>query len=323
VSGDGKLLAHGRGDGKVTIVDTRTLERLRTFPVTTTEPVPEQPDGTPMPEVFGMRFLPRSHLLAVGGSAGFLAIVDADSGQIRKRLRGHTGAIYTPGISADGRLMITGSADGTIRTWSLPDGRELDDPVMGVGGMGDAQLSPDGRWIVVANGSSAFTIFDARTHRIVRHAQGRDGLYFSRFSPDGRLLVVGDVHGRADIWSTQTWKPITRQFAANTGVVSLAEISPDGSTLATGGTDGTVRLWDIKTQQPIGSPLPGLPGRDVIPIWMSHGSGLIAAYQTGQAYRWDTRVSSLVRQACQVAGRRLTRAEWEEFLPGRDYAPAC
>jgi hypothetical protein len=24
-----------------------------------------------------------------------------------------------------------------------------------------------------------------------------------------------------------------------------------------------------------------------------------------------------------VAGRRLTRAKWAEFLPGRAYAPAC
>ena len=42
-----------------------------------------------------------------------------------------------------------------------------------------------------------------------------------------------------------------------------------------------------------------------------------------RAYRWDLRPESLARHACQVAGRRLTRAEWTEFLPGRDYNPAC
>ena len=56
---------------------------------------------------------------------------------------------------------------------------------------------------------------------------------------------------------------------------------------------------------------------------MPDGSGLFAAYETGKAYRWDIRASSLIRRACQVAGRRLTRAEWEEFLPGREFAPAC
>jgi len=49
----------------------------------------------------------------------------------------------------------------------------------------------------------------------------------------------------------------------------------------------------------------------------------IAAYDTGRSYRWDIRTASLIRQACQVAGRRLTGAECDEFLPGRDYDPPC
>ena len=40
-------------------------------------------------------------------------------------------------------------------------------------------------------------------------------------------------------------------------------------------------------------------------------------------YRWDVRPSSWSRHACAVAGRTLTRAEWQDALPGRDYEPAC
>jgi len=46
------------------------------------------------------------------------------------------------------------------------------------------------------------------------------------------------------------------------------------------------------------------------------------ATDTG-AYIWDIRPASLMRHACEVAGRRLTRAEWSAFLPGRAYHPAC
>jgi len=28
-------------------------------------------------------------------------------------------------------------------------------------------------------------------------------------------------------------------------------------------------------------------------------------------------------RACKIAGRRLTRAEWSDFLPGRPHDPAC
>jgi len=270
-----------------------------------------------------MRFLPRSHLLVVGGAGGFLAIVDADSGRIRTRLRGHTNFPYTPGISDDGRLMITGGWDGTVRFWSLPDGRALGAPLSFDPPPGDAQLSPDGRWLVVADGGNALQIFDTRTRKLVRRAKGQGGLLFGRFSADGKFLAVGDSHGRAEVWSTATWKPVTRAFARHTGSMDLAAISPNDRTLATGARDGTVRLWDIRTEQPIGAPLPGLPGARVIPIWTPDGSGLIAAYDTGRAYLWDIQPASLIKHACQVAGRQLTRAEWDEALPGRRYDPAC
>jgi hypothetical protein len=50
---------------------------------------------------------------------------------------------------------------------------------------------------------------------------------------------------------------------------------------------------------------------------------VIAGYDTGRAIRWDIRPASLIRRACRLAGRTLTREEWAEFLPGRDYDPAC
>jgi WD40 repeat protein len=93
--------------------------------------------------------------------------------------------------------------------------------------------------------------------------------------------------------------------------------------LATGGDDGTVRLWDIGSGQAVGAPLPGVPNTPVVPSFTPDSARLLAAYETGDAYLWDIRPESLVRQACRVAGRQLTRAEWDEFLPGRDYDPAC
>lgn len=61
----------------------------------------------------------------------------------------------------------------------------------------------------------------------------------------------------------------------------------------------------------------------MVPSFTPDGTRLIATYETGKTYRWDIRPEALVRQACRVASRRLTRAEWTEFLPGRGYDPAC
>ena len=84
-----------------------------------------------------------------------------------------------------------------------------------------------------------------------------------------------------------------------------------------------VRLWEVASGEALGAPLPDAPHSTAIPFFTPDGTHLIAAQDNGRAYRWDIRPASLVRQACEVAGRRLARAEWDEFLPGRAYHPAC
>ncbi|HKH17724.1 MAG TPA: BTAD domain-containing putative transcriptional regulator [Solirubrobacteraceae bacterium] len=311
LSSDGDLLAVGQDDGAVSVVDARTLVRQREFPVVTP------------PRVLGIAFVPGTHLLVVGGEDGFLALVDADSGKALRRLRGHELAVSTPGISADGRLMVTAARDQTVRFWSLPDGRSLGSPLRFQRVPYDAQLSPDGRLVAVVIPPDTLELRDVRTRRLVRLLRIAEGVEFTRFSPDGRLVALGSARGTAQVWSTAEWAPVTRVFTGHAGAVTEATISRDNRTLATSSADGSVRLWDIKSEQPVGAPLPGLPGRVSVPVLTPDGTGLFAGYDTGQAFRWDIRPASLIRRACAIAGRRLTRTEWEEFLPGRDYRPAC
>jgi WD40 repeat protein len=276
-------------------------------------------------------FLPGTHRLVVGGPKGFLALVDVDRGRVVRRLHGHRGEVDTPpGISADGRLLATDSDDNTVRLWSLPDGRPLGAPLRFRQIVSDAQLSPDGRWVTVVVSDEYFDrgvaeVWDTHTRRRVRTLSlpDKDKPGFLRFSPDGRMLVMGYRRGRSQVWSTQAWKLITRLLSADAAAIDHAAISPDGHTLATGSLEGTVRLWDIKTEQPVGVALPGLPARPVNPYFTADGTHLIASYDDGRAYLWDIRRQSLARHACEIAGRRLTREEWAEFLPNRDYDPAC
>jgi DNA-binding SARP family transcriptional activator/WD40 repeat protein len=331
LSSDGRLLAHGQADGAISLVDVPTLTLRGAFPVVSGSGV-DGPSG-----VQGIAFVPGSHLLVVGGTYGSVSLVDADRGQVIKRLDGHPATysfrgtvtpndIWTPGMSADGSLLATASKDGTLRFWSLPDGRARGAPLRFPHGAADAQLSPNGRWLSVValnheNVQDRLEIWDVRRRQRVKTLRPPGGAGFGRFSPDGRFLAVGDLRGRVQAFTTATWKPATPSFAG--GRATWAAFTRDGRKLATGNTDGTVRLWDIATGQALGAPLPGIPNAQVVPIFTPDDTHLIAAYLNGRAYRWDIRPASLVRQACEVAGRRLTREEWDEFLPGREYAPKC
>jgi WD40 repeat protein/DNA-binding SARP family transcriptional activator len=331
LSSDGRLLAHGQPDGAVSLVDMRTLTPRGAFPVVRESGI------FGAGSVEGMRFVPGSHLLVVGGTYGSVSLVDADRGQVLRRLDGHSAKfntrgtvtdnpIWEPGMSADGSLLATGSKDGMVRFWSLPDGRAQGAPLRFPYGNAEAQLSPNGRWLSVVPLNrdvvqDRLEIWDVRRRQRVRTLRPPAGVFTGRFSPDGRFLAVGDQRGRVQVYSTATWKPVTPSFAGGRAV--WVAFTPNGRTLATGNSDGTVRLWDVASGQALGAPLPGVPHSTAAPMFTPDGRHLIAGHENGRAYRWDIRHGSLVRQACRVAGRRLTRAEWDQFLPGREYEPAC
>ena len=143
------------------------------------------------------------------------------------------------------------------------------------------------------------------------------------FTPDGRFLIGGSEDGWARVWSTRTWRPVTGRLAGHSAPVIRTSLSPDGRTLATGSLDGTVLLFDLPTERPLGAPLQGVPGRPLAPQFTPDGGHLLAVTDVGRGFSWDLRPSSWARHACAVAGRKLTRAEWEDTLPGRPYRPAC
>ena len=72
----------------------------------------------------GIAFSPDGTLLAVC-SAHHVEIIDARGGRVLRLIRGHAGMVSDVAFSPDGRVIVTGSYDGTARTWEVATGTPL------------------------------------------------------------------------------------------------------------------------------------------------------------------------------------------------------
>ena len=106
------------------------------------------------------------------------------------------------------------------------------------------------------------------------------------------------------------------------GPLGPISFSPDGRLLAASSVDGTQTLWDLRARRRLGKSFPARQG--VVPTagHFAPDGDLVIDY-FGDAAKWPTDPRRWQRYACQVAGRELTRAEWSEVLPDRDYRRIC
>ncbi len=202
------------------------------------------------------------------GSNGLVAWNLATGERVR-RFPGHTG-FNVLAVSADGRYVLTGSADGGLSLSTLPDGRHVaswkgnDQMVQAVA------LSPDGRRALSGGRSGVIRLWSlsagasAETRRprksielLQRHRfQQKPYAYAVAFTPDGSRLVSTGFDHMMRVWDVDSGKPLAQlgdgKLLATTDCLAVA---PDGKSVLVGEglSYGSQRLslWDLDAKREI------------------------------------------------------------------------
>jgi WD40 repeat protein len=183
-----------------------------------------------------------------------------------KEVEAHAGGVTVLSLSGDGRLLLSGGLDETLRLWDVNRLREQASLGGDVGPVQDACVAPSGRWAV----SCALKLFfqdrlvqlwDLAGGRELRRLKGHtDRVHAVAVSPDGRRVASGGADLTVRVWSVDQPGSPALVLKGHTEPVSRLAFLPGGEQLLSGSYDGTVRLWDTKTGAAKGQ-LPGGVGR--------------------------------------------------------------
>jgi WD40 repeat protein len=191
------------------------------------------------------------------------------------------------------------------------------------------EASPDGRVLAVGLDEAAeIVVLDADTLEVLHTAvlpDDSDQVLDLSFSPDGRWLAAGGVQGRLHLLDTDTWRWTGEPVTVHDNFLLQVEWLPDGVTVVTAGADGRAALFDTGRRLVRAEALPASTeaGEGLAHLVPATGSELtvLSGERPGRRYPLDP--SAWLDRACAVAGRDLTPAEWDRYLPGRDRQPTC
>jgi WD40 repeat protein len=144
LSPDGKRLA-STANLWLTLWDVDTAEKIKE-----TE-IPGSSFGGPAYSKDGRHLLTVQRLRGSEPS-GFLVLWEAETLTIIRRFEGHTKGIRSAVFSPDGRMIVSGSGDKTLRVWDVQTGREIARHEADNHYTNHVAVSPDGRYIVCGGG---------------------------------------------------------------------------------------------------------------------------------------------------------------------------
>lgn len=251
-SPDGKTLASGDESKTIFLWDVKGGDRRATFKI---------PAGGGH---HALAFSPNGNFLASGSSNGTIYLWNATKTEERwwdavgqympsLVLNGHNTKVTDLAFSPDGKMLISGSQDGTVRAWDTLTGSQLFTCSEFMGPIEGIVFAQDGRTVTSVNGHGwgnprffQHRLWDSRagshlsTHNLkILEARA--------ISSDGTTLAAEDKNRTFHLWNlheNRSQAALASVHPKNDLNVKFA-FSPDGNILASGDKTGSLRLWEV------------------------------------------------------------------------------
>ncbi len=226
----------------------------------------------------------------------------------------HRSGMTSMTISRDGRFMVSGSEDQSIRMWDLRTQKEVrrfgdddgfvytvrfspSDAYLLTGGSANI---PDGFWAIVwsvfasllLGDDDYLQLWDPKTGMEIRRFVGiTDSVKQAEFSPDGRFIVSTDLDNGIRVWKTETGEEILfKTYRDRRLTLNDLVMFPDGKRMGIS-TNKFIDIIDIESGRVLKT-IPDAPRH----MTLLEGGKILIGIRVNKLKAWNTDTAELITQ---------------------------
>jgi WD40 repeat protein len=166
-----------------------------------------------------------------------------------RSLEGHEGQVLSLAVSADGRRLLSGGRDNSIRLWDVFLPTPIAEQKSHEMAVSSIVVGPQNAWLATGSADKLVKIWPADEGEVISLAGHQQAITALARNADGTLLASVDAAGDVRLWNPTDGSSLGN-LAGHEGAVTGVLFHPAEAELVTSGMDGMLRRWALPLVSP-------------------------------------------------------------------------
>jgi WD40 repeat protein len=168
-------------------------------------------------------------------------------GRLLRTLSGHSHWVRAVAVTADGKRVISGSSDKTVKVWNLETGEEQ----LTLSGHSDSvqavAVTADGKRVISGSSDKTVKVWNLETGEEQLTLSGHSSYVLAvAVTADGKRVISGSSDNTVKVWNLETGEE-QLTLSGHSGYVLAVAVTADGKRVISGFDDNTVKVWNLET----------------------------------------------------------------------------
>jgi WD40 repeat protein len=172
-------------------------------------------------------------------------------GRLLRTLSGHSSFVQAVAVTADGKRVISGSRDNTVKVWNLETGVEQLTLTGHSNSVQAVAVTADGKWVISGSWDHTVKVWNLDTGEEQVTLTGYSGSVLAvAVTADGKRVISGSHNNTVKVWNLETGE---EQFTltGHSSLVNAVAVTADGTRVISGSHNNTVQVWNLETGEEI------------------------------------------------------------------------